>query len=232
MTANLLWPEWILTPSSITPLHVIPTNTSGGRSPTGGEQIVGNSPGRNRVVLQGVQVRTPEQERIYRTIALTLGGRSGAIMVPAFGRRTAPWPTVGGERLTSASPVALTDSVLFSNGAGFYTRTILATAYSAVVPGAVTMQVQLVQGSSVKIGHIFQAGECAYTAIKITAANEALGIFSVNFWPPARVAIAAGDDLDFDNPRFRARLEADDGMSLDLEMWRFGSPSVAFVEDC
>ncbi len=232
MTTNLLFPEWILTPSAITPLHVIPTNTSGGRSPTGGEQIVGNSPGRNRVVLQGIRVSTAEQERIYRTIALTLKGRAGTIMVPAFGRRTAPWPTVGGARLTSPMRVPLTDDILFSNGVGLYPRTILATAYNAVAAGDVTMDIRLQQGSSVKIGHIFQAGECAYTVTRITAVDESPLVFSANFWPPARVAIAINADLDFDNPRFRAKLESDDGMSLDLAAWRVGSASVAFVEDC
>lgn len=232
MTTDLMWPEWILVPSTITPFHVVPTNTSGGRSPTGGEQIVGNSPGRGRVVLQNIYICTEEQERLFRTIAMTLGGRSGTIMVPAFGRRTAPWPTVGGERVHSASKIVLTDDILFSDGSGLYARTIVANADGDVSAGAVAMDIKLTQGSSIKVGHIFQAGECAYAVTRITSVAESTRVFTVKFWPPARVDIADGLDLDFDNPRFRARLEKDDGMSLDLNLWRTGNTSVAFVEDC
>lgn len=233
MTTELMWPEWVLTPTRLTPLHSTAMTTSGGKSPTGSEQVVGNSPGRNRIVLGGVILRTPQQERIWRTIEQTLAGRSGVIMVPAFSRRTAPWPTLAQKQQVSISKIALTDDILFSNGAGLYSRTIVAEAASTIAAGDVSLDITVQSGSSLLVGQIFQAGEYAYTIRKIDAVDTDgdYPVFSVKFNLPAREAITSGDDLEFDNPRFRARLEADDGMALDLDMMRFGTGSPAFIED-
>lgn len=232
MTTSLMWPEWVLRPAKVS-FNGMPMTTSGGASPTGSEQIVGNSPGRNRLVLGGVSVRTAEQERIWRAIQLNLGGRSGVIMVPTVSRRTAPWPTIALRAQRSFSKVTLTDDILFSNGAGLYQRTILAQAASTIAAGAVQIDIKLLQGSSLQIGQTFQAGECVYTISKVVSVNDSGDhpVFTVKFMLPARTAITSGDDLEFDNPRFRARLEADDGMALDLDMLRFGAVDVAFVED-
>lgn len=233
MTTNLMWPEWVLRPATVTPLFAMAQTTSGGASPTGSEQIVGNSPGRNRVVMSGISVVTAEEERVWRTIALNLGGRSGVIMVPAFGRRTAPWPTIAQANHLSVGKVALTDTVLFSNGAGLYRRTIIAQAASTIAAGDVTLSIKMLQGSSLLGGQIFQAGEYAY-AIKQVVSSSVVGgyqVFVVKLGLPAREAITTGDDLEFDNPRFRARLDSDDAMDLPLDMLRFGKGSVTFLED-
>lgn len=232
MTTQLMWPEWVLRPADVS-FNAMPMTSSGGASPTGSEQIVGNSPGRYRLVLKGVTIRTADEERIWRAISLNLGGRSGVIMVPTVTRRTAPWPTIARNAQRSFSKVALTDAILFSNGAGLYQRTILAQAASTIAAGAVQIDIALLQGSSLQIGQTFQAGESVYTITKIVSVDDAGDhpVFTVKFMLPARAAITSGDDLEFDNPRFRARLEADDGMAFDLSRLRFSSTDVAFVED-
>lgn len=233
MTTNLMWPEWILRPASVTPLFAMAQTSSGGASPTGSEQIVGNSPGRNQIVMSGIAITTAEQERVWRAIALNLNGRAGVIMVPAFGRRTAPWPTIALANQFSPMKVPLTDTVLFSNGAGLYRRTIIAKAFSTIAAGAVTLDIKMTQGSSLQAGNIFQAGEYAYAIKQIVSQTIDAGdpVFTIKLGLPARTAITMNDDLDFDNPRFRARLDSDDAMRLDMNMMRFASPAVTFVED-
>lgn len=61
-------------------------------------------------------------------------------------------------------------------------------------------------------------------------AVEEISLFSMTIWPPLREALA-GSELEFNDPVCRCRLETDDGMDVNLELLRFGRPSVAFVED-
>lgn len=233
MTTELMWPEWVLRPTGVTPLHLTAMTTSGGKSPSGSEQIVGNSPGRNRIVFDGVSVTTAEQERVWRSIAASLGGRSGVIMVPVMSRRTAPWPTVGGIAQRSRMKVALTDDILFSNGADLYAKVITAEADMLAVAGSIAFDIRMKTGSALKSGMVFQTGEYAYTLTRVLSATAdgSDTVYSVKFLPPAREDIGADDELDFDNPRFRARLEDDQAMSLDLAQMRFGNTTLSFIED-
>ncbi len=240
MTTNLLWPEWVLVPKDVTPLFAEAKNASGGASPTGSEQIVGSSPGRWRIGYGAINVFTAEHERVFKTIAARIAGRAGAIMVSAtVGRRTNPWPLVGGVPHIGKIAAPLTDAILLSDGSayrtGTYARTIAAVANNGVAAGAASgLVIKVTAGGTLKIGQIFQYGERVAMITEITATGSSGGspTYTVKFSPPAREAIAMNDVLDFDNPRFRARLAGEEDMGgLELDHWKFGDPSLVFEED-
>jgi hypothetical protein len=229
MTTALLWPEWVLTPGVLTPFHVLPQNSSGGQAFTGSEQIVGNSPGRARIGFGSIAVDTAEQQRVWQTIALNLAGRLGTIMVPAMVRRIAPWPTIGTRQQRSIVPKVLTDDILFSDGSDLNAAVIAASAASAAAAGDVEVTIALERGADIRSAQVFQAGEYAYPIRRVLAVDG--NVFTCALAMPLREAIAEDAALNFDSPRFRARLEDDTPMPIDLALWKNGTSSLVFVED-
>lgn len=84
-------------------------------------------------------------------------------------------------------------------------------------------------GETITAGMHFQAGDYAYRIKRVVDEDD--GLTTVTIFPPLRQAISADDVLDFNDPHCRCRLERDDGMDVNLELLRFASPSVSFVED-
>jgi hypothetical protein len=64
--------------------------------------------------------------------------------------------------------------------------------------------------------------------VQMTGANTA----TITFRPPAREAVSAGTEMEFDRPVCRMRLATDAEMDLDLDLvapWSY--PTVNFIED-
>jgi hypothetical protein len=226
-------PEFFFRARTIIPFHIIPMNTSGGQSPTGSEQIIGNSPGRGRAGMAGIRLATAEHQRVWQAFALAARGRANPFMAPTFGRRTAPWPILAGKAQRSINCVPLTDDILFSDGANIYSRVIEAKCEGTVAAGLTNLDIRMIKGSSPKAGHVFQAGEYAYPIRKVVSSVEDVDdwVYSVIVAMPLREAIAADTDLNFDDPRFRARLEEDGGLGVEMHGSKNGRPSISFVED-
>lgn len=235
MADPIVWPTCVLKPAAAQ-LSLAAMTTSGGASPTGSEQVVGNSPGRVKIALNNIPIRNREQVRCWRAIDAALGGRAGTIMVPVYDKSRGPFPTVAGQILYTYGDISFGDGALFDDGSGFYQPVIIAVMASPydVAPGAVTMPVQVDYGAELEAGMVFSAGEYVYVISQILSVDDTDGnmVYSIAFRPPAREVIAADASLDFDNPAVRCRLASDDGMALPaLDLWKTADASVSFVED-
>ncbi len=235
MATALMWPEWVLVPKKVLPLFLMPRNVSGGTSDSGEEALeAAVNASRWRIGFSDISVRTDEAERVWKVIARRLSGMSGAIMVPAMARRTAPWSGLGISKIA----VTLTDAILFSGGSAYRggdtAATISALAFTAFAKGDTEADVKVAVGGELKPGMIFQYGEYVAMITEIVDVDPGGGspVWTVAFTPPSREDVAENDILDFDNPRFRARLAEGGGMDgLTLSNWKTGNPSVVFEED-
>lgn len=102
----------------------------------------------------------------------------------------------------------------------------------AIYPiGAVRVGIVQSAGAEVRSGmHFSSTNGWGYRIERVF--GTVAGVTSVKIWPPLRQSISPADDLEFNDPVCRSRLERDDGMEIDLDLLKFGYADVAFVEDC
>jgi hypothetical protein len=208
-------------------LQPMPFNTTGGQGFTNVEQVIANSPGRWRLDLTDVRVKTDAQRMAWEIMEIGLQGRAKTVLVPIFRWMTnlVPWPSNAGGIYTSAST-------------HYATPVILAYAETQMLEGVVTGTIRMEQGGTLVAGHVFEFNQKVYFITEITAPGTTVTsphfpTFTVKFWPPMRERIEINDQLEFDNPKLRCRLEKDDSMNIQggWDNWRRGSPSVSFLED-
>lgn len=219
------WPQSLLVPRKAK-LSLMPFNTSGGQGFTNVEQVIGNTPGRLRLDLSEIQVKTSDQRLAWETLEFSLQGRAKTVGVPIYRWMTdlVPWPTINGVITTSAP--------------GYTSPVILAYANAQVLEGAVSITVRLQQGAALKAGHVFGFNYKVYhitelTSVGTTGSGPVYPTYTVKFWPPLRERIELDDQLEFDNPILRCRLSDDAAMAVEggWDFWKRGSPSLTFLED-
>lgn len=234
MAADLNWPVRLLTPADAK-ASPIPFNTSGGQGFDSSEQIVGNTPGRWKIVFKNIYLDTPAAIATWQAIEAALQGRLGTVNVPACENPRAPWPTVNGKLLTTYGATPFSDGMLFDDGAGFYTPVIDAVAAADIVAGTNAASIQINFGAPLSGGHGFGFNEKYYRIRSCLSVDTsgAAPVYSVKFTLPCRETIPAGSRLDFDNPVIRCRLESDDAMALPegFHLWRHAAPALTFWED-
>lgn len=106
---------------------------------------------------------------------------------------------------------------------------ILAVAVTQYPIGAASVGIVQTAGADIRAGMHFSVGEWLYRIKSVTDPGQ--GYTLAKIWPPLRAIIQAAEPLEFNLPRCRCRLERDDSMDINLELLRFGNPSVTFVED-
>jgi hypothetical protein len=182
-------------------LNTSPNNTTGGQSFLGYEQVVGNSPGRWRATFGKIDIRTAAQVQAWNALAAKLCGRLIPLLIPLYDKQRAPSPAV----------TAATDA--------------------AVPSGAINFTINKTVGGELFEGMHFADSlhERLYRIAKIV--THVGGVYNVNIWPPVREAMAASASLEFNAPVFRVKLASDTEMDMDLELLKYGSPSVRFAED-
>lgn len=98
--------------------------------------------------------------------------------------------------------------------------------------GAVSLNIIQTAGGEIEPGmHFSTPSGYMHRVLTIEPVEvEEIDLFSITIWPPLREELS-GSALEFNDPVCRCRLETDDGMDVNLELLRFASPSVTFVED-
>ena len=218
------WPQSILVPRKFK-ASIIAANTSGGQAFTNSEQVIGNTPGRWRIQMGGIAITTDAQILEWETLEAGLRGRSNTVLLPLYRWRIGqtPWPTIGGVVTTSAP--------------GYDTPVINAENVGALAIGDSTATIKMIVGGTLKPGHIFGFNEKIYQIFEITAiGNDGESppnpTYDVSFAPPLREAIADGERLEFDNPKLRCSLVADDAMAHSgWDLWKEATPDLTFMED-
>jgi hypothetical protein len=224
VVADYTWPQSVLVPRKAK-LSVAPNNISGGQGFTNVEQVIGGTPGRWRLDLSGIKIQSAQERLAWEALEFQLTGRSKTILMPIYRwqKGLVPWPTIGGEVVTSAP--------------GYTVPVILAYSVGLVPAGSTTMTIRVDQGDTLQAGHIFGFNEKVYAITSIdgtdTIGSPPEPTYDVTIWPPIREQIEDVDQLNFDNPTLRCRLDQDLSMAIDggWDAWKFGSPNLTFWED-
>lgn len=203
---TLYWPRRLLAPRKVTAEPVYAT-ASGGRSLTAVEQIVATDAGYWSIVLDEIPVAGAVRKKVWRAMSVLLEGRMNTCAVPIYDYE-APWPV--GADYGDYTGIPFSDSALFSDDGGFQQPVITATIQSAVSLGAVTVPITVVSGAALEVPNHFSVANQLYRIKSITSVVGTLT--TVKVWPPVRVAMTAGADAEFDDPRQLCRLATDGEM--------------------
>lgn len=218
---TILWPINILPPRDLS-VDIAPRSLAGPSSVSGFGQVVASDAGLWKIVYGSVPVLTEQRVKAWRAIDNLLEGRLNPILVP-IERRYQPYAAAD-EGLYEAVPHD--DETYFDDGSGYLGMVIDVVAASNAAVRAVSMTVTVTYADDIQPGQHFSVGERLY---RIRSFDEDTGVMT--FRPPLREAVSIGDRLEFDFPVCRMKLQTDSEMNLGLGYNRWGTPSVAFIED-
>lgn len=200
---------------------------SGGRSLSGVEQTVFSDAGRWEVSFGAVPVHRPEQVRAWRaTLARLRAGDVVVLKVPnlsngrdAYG--AAASVTLGANAALRATQLTLHSAALrlgigqdFSFGDRLYriTQVVSETAADSIW--------QIIRS------------DLPWSSTAVWSADDTpVNAYVVKVLPPLRAAVAAGTAARFKDLTLTCKLAEMASGDLSLDLLRFGSPSIAFVED-
>jgi len=202
-------------------LDLKPRTLSAPPSVSGVAQVVASDAGIWSVTLGNVIISKREAVLAWRAVANLLEGRLGTILVPIC-RGYQPVPS-GADGLYEAVPHS--DDAFFSDDSGYVGRVIDVVTVGGWAARAVSGFVQVNYAGTIEPGMHFSVDGRLY---RVRTFDTDTG--AITFRPPLREAVPSGTNLEFDDPVCLMRLASDDGMSLDLSMRRFATPSVEFIE--
>lgn len=225
----LTWPP-ILIPSRVS-WRMENASRSGGASITGAEQVIASDAGRWRSSFTFPVVRE-EWIVSLRGFIAALDGRAGEVEVPVFDYYTAK--DINGRRLSPREGAALNDRgdgpLFFDNSAfGQLSETLVTVAANAALRATRITVTAEAPWMVPRPGQYFGIGTRLYMAVRVYRATEE-SPWTVDFRPPLRAAVTAGEKVITDRPVCTMRLASDDGGALDLDLGRFGSTTLEFVE--
>jgi hypothetical protein len=154
----------------------------------------------------------------WRAITAGMDNGAAAVIVEFCDRLHTP---NGGEMGVAGSTQQFGDRRSFT-GPGVVATTIAPANLRGTSLGIdIDSERELVGGESFTIVHPTW-GERAYQVVSVSGST-------IRFRPPLREAVTTGTALDFDNPRCRMRMASPASNALNIG--RYGSCSISFVED-
>lgn len=222
-TGTIRWPVHVLAPRTVS-FDVAPRTLAGPSSISGATQVVSSSAGLWKATFADIVIAKEQHTLAWRAISALLEGRLGTILVPLC-RGYQPVPS-GADNLYDAVPHS--DDAFFSDDSGYVGRVIDVQLTGAITKGATAATVSVGYADTLQPGQHFSLGERLYRlkSVKYTSDTAA----AITFTPPAREAAGIGDYLEFDDPVVKMRLASDSEMDLSLDMRRFATPTVNFIE--
>ncbi|WP_421565906.1 hypothetical protein [Ochrobactrum sp. EDr1-4] len=224
--ATILWPRSVLKPKR-DPFNIAPRTLAGPSSVSGVSQVSASDAGIWKATFADIIIKRGTASILaFRAIANLLEGRMHPILVPrccAYQPSDPDWKDL-------LNRVPHLDTSPFSDGGLYRSRAIDIRLISNIPLRGTTANIAIVAAGQLQPGQDFSVGERMYRirTVQMTGANTA----TITFRPPAREAVAAGTEMEFDRPVCRMRLATDAEMDLDLDLvapWSY--PTVNFIED-
>ncbi|ODN69556.1 hypothetical protein [Methylobrevis pamukkalensis] len=167
--------------------------------------------------------------RAWRGLEVEIGGKAGAISLPAFDFWNAPWPTVGGVVRRTVPGSTFSDGTTFSDGSMFAGSVIGAELAASAGVNALTVRLAFTAGSvdvsGLRGAHFSLAdGDIGDRLHRIVRADLVSGAtYDCTIWPWLRGDYLSGLPAEFDRPRCAMRLAKDDGMAVFPEGGRWAA---------
>lgn len=222
---DIWWPQDLIRPRRID-FWPEAISRSGGRTLDGSETLVTSTSVRWRATLDFAFVTGADRSRLlsWRSMQWRMLGRLRPVLIGPFDRAT---PAVL-ERRPRRVTVPYSGGETHDDGTEFVQSASTALVAAAAALRA-TRLVIVPTGSWVpRAGQYFspRAGEM----YGIEAIRPATIGWDVEITPPLRAPLAAGADLDFEDPTCRMRITADDGMRLPIDVSNLSEPSIELEE--
>lgn len=224
--ATILWPRSVLKPKR-DPFNIAPRTLAGPSSVSGVSQVSASDAGIWKATFADIIIKRGTASILaFRAIANLLEGRMHPILVP----RCCAYQPFDPDWKDLLNRVPHSDTSPFSDGGLYRSRAIDIRLISNIPLRGTTANIAIVAAGQLQPGQDFSVGERMYRirTVEMTGANTA----TITFRPPAREAVAAGTEMEFDRPVCRMRLATDAEMDLDLDLvapWSY--PTVNFIED-
>lgn len=218
---TLLWPKKAL-PIERCSFNLAHRNLRGPSSISGITQTVSSDAAIWHASLGPVFLDRVERRRLWSALGVIMEGGLVPILVPIYSLDR-PLPPEA-EGLGLYDPVPYGDGSLFSDGTGYVNRVIDVVCAEDAARRAVRMKVTVNYAAAIEPGMHFSVGERLY---RIRTFDPDTG--EMTFRPTLREAVAAGTDLEFDQPVCRMKLLQDGGMDME-ETATVSMPTVTFIE--
>ncbi|WP_024900317.1 hypothetical protein [Brucella rhizosphaerae] len=224
--ATILWPRSVLKPKR-DPFNIAPRTLAGPASVSGVSQVSASDAGIWKATFADIIIKRGTASILaFRAISTMLEGRLHPILVP----RCCAYQPFDPDWKDLLNRVPHSDTSPFSDGGLYRSRAIDIRLTSNIPLRGTTVNIAIVAAGQLQPGQDFSVGERMYRirTVQMTGENTA----TITFRPPAREAVAAGTDMEFDRPVCRMRLATDGEMDLDLDLvapWSY--PTVNFIED-
>ena len=215
----IIWPK-TLSPQVIT-ADPIPRNLSSTVSTEGTSQTVSSGAPIWYVVYGNIPVVTEDQINTWRAISALVEGSLTPIVLPLY-RFQQPNYEI------ELSQTTFDDNATFSDGSLFEGNTVDCFLSTEIFSGTITANFNYVYGKKLLPGQTFSIDNRAYRVKKIISETETTQ--QIKFTPPARQNHLNGSRVEIDDPKIQVVLENDKAMLLELQLGRWGFPSLSFVE--
>ena len=232
-TYPLPWPVRsdgvLMSPTQIS-LALAQTSRSGGQAFTGIEQVVSSPAARWEAKLTLPSFTSAADHVTYRGWLAAMQGRVGTVLMPAFEAGRQPWPLDAYGRPNHPGRARfprLRRTAYAVDPARDAEADILVTALAAT-SNATQLVLIATQAGPILPGHRFSLGQRLHeimTSVEVTP-----GTYNVSVRPWTRVAIDAGQVVEFRAPVCLMRFKTDAEGALDLESNRTAHPALNLVE--
>ena len=183
--------------------------------------------------LTGIELNDPEEVRCVRAWSAMLDGGATEFVLPIWDLAQAPRPFAGRRQMLPGSPAPSLD--YFSQDPSFGQPLIVAKVSGAQPLRSTTLGIAITQGRPVRGGERFSINDPVlgwrlYTIGQIT--GSAGGVQTCSIRPPLRAAVADQQALEFDVPRFQAKVVPGKAANLepDLQQGRWGTVALNAME--
>lgn len=196
---------------------------SGGTSLSGIEETIATDGGGRWVVeYSGIELRTPQQQRVWSAWAGYLAGGVVECLVPLLSLATAPRPMAwDGPRRVSTLVV---DDPVFPTSVQYAAPLIAASLADDADVRATTLAIDLTSAGEILGGEKLSIGEYAYKIVRKTGAN------TFNVTPPLREAVSEDDAVEFNWPLVKCRAAPGQDLETPITRGRFSTVSIVFLE--
>ena len=219
-----VWPDVLK--ARIWDPHLRNLAASGGTSSTGRTQRVFGDAGLWEIKVSNIAVNTRERAAAYRALLARL--RTGEdILLPVRDLYSAV-----GSNLSDASVTLTANAALRATQVGLTTTGVdIDPGYHFTIGGRLHLVTEVVSGPSEPplLNQVVTDSPWSDDVPWVDAASGA-SAYTVKILPPLRAALTAGSPARFRNLSVRCVLKDVADGDLDLDLGRFGTPSLTFIE--
>jgi hypothetical protein len=221
-------------PLFIVPAHVLnpdpvragvqATVISGGTAINGDETVI-QTDGGGRIEITYGEFDLDEElpRRVWGVWQDELAGGAMVVLAPVLKLENAPIPAGAADRAFVAN------DAYFPISAGFVAPYVIAETVGAANLRATTITINMIQGATLKPDTWFGFERRAHKIKRILSVSGSQ--YTVEFSPPLRHDVADGTSVNFDWPVVQCRAVLGQDLIPSISLGKYGSISVAFVED-